>query len=88
MRITITGVNFRYENGYDQDYTGVQLSYISSGFQFSPNGEPISITKEEYETNRQSKDGLKFLVADKILSDADEFITNLTTYKNSLKQAE
>lgn len=88
MRITITGINFQYDNGFSEEYTGVQLTYITSGFNMSSSGEPISITKEQYEEHRQNKDGLKILVAEKIIAEASKFIDDLNAYKDSMQPTE
>lgn len=57
MRITITGINFKYDDGYQEEYTGVELQHISSGFKFKSDS-PAEVTKAEYEQNQSSTNGL------------------------------
>lgn len=47
MKITLTGINFNFSNGYDADFTGVNLSFNNSGATFNISGY-IEVTKEEY----------------------------------------
>lgn len=84
MRITITGIQFKYDNGFDQEYTGVELNFITQGFKFTVN-EPVLVTKDQYEANKESKDGLKVLIVDKILSDVNGYIDDLNTFKEGLQ---
>lgn len=83
MRVTITSINFKYDEGHDKDYTGVELQYITRGFKFS-NNDPIEITKEEYELNKGNSDKLRGLVIDEKLEEANAFIGELNEYKDSL----
>lgn len=83
MRVTITGINFKYDNGYDKDYTGVELNYISSGFKFA-NNNPVEITKEQYEENKSNANGLRALIVDKKLEEANQYVADLNKYKDSL----
>ena len=87
MRVTITGINFKYDNGYNEEYTGVELQFITSGFKFT-NNTPVQITKEQYEENKSNSDGLRALVVDKILVDVQSYVNELNEYKNSLQGAE
>lgn len=84
MRITITGINFKYENGFDQGYTGVDLNFITQGFKFSVN-EPVQITKGQYETNQDNTNGLRSLIVNKILGDVNSYVEDLTVYKDTLQ---
>ncbi|GGN59274.1 hypothetical protein [Oceanobacillus indicireducens] len=83
MRVTITGINFKYDNGYGEEYTGVELQFITSGFKFS-NNTPVQITKEQYEANKSNTNGLRALVVDKVLADVQEYIDDLNKYKSGL----
>ncbi|GER73445.1 hypothetical protein [Weizmannia acidilactici] len=47
MKITLTGINFTYANGYNADYTGVNLSFATSGETFNISGY-VAVTKDEY----------------------------------------
>lgn len=83
MRVTITGINFKYDDGYNEEYTGVELQYITSGFKFT-NNTPVEITKEQYEHNKSNTNGLRALIVDKKLVEVDEYINDLNNYKDSL----
>lgn len=83
MRVSITGINFKYDDGYNKEYTGVELQFITSGFKFNSN-EPIQITKEQYEENQDNTNGLRALIVDKILGDVNDYVTDLNDYKDSL----
>lgn len=49
MKITLTGINFEYTNGYDSDYTAVRLNFNNTGATFNLSGY-ITATKDEYAT--------------------------------------
>ncbi|MEI3607070.1 hypothetical protein SPD48_15335 [Pseudogracilibacillus sp. SE30717A] len=83
MRVTITGINFKYDNGYNEEYMGVELQYITSGFKFT-NNNPVEITKEQYEQNKSNTNGLRALIVDKKLDEANVYINDLNQYKESL----
>ena len=83
MRVTITGINFKYENGYNEEYTGVELQFITSGFKFT-NNTPVQITKEQYEENKSNSNGLRALVVDKMLGDVQSYVDELNEFKQSL----
>lgn len=83
MRVTITGINFKYDDGYNEEYTGVQLQYTSSGFKFH-NNNPVDITKEQYEDNKSDSNGLRALIVERKLEEANEYIDSLNEYKDSL----
>ncbi len=83
MRVTITGINFKYEDGYQGEYTGVELQYITTGFKIT-NNNPVEITKEQYEQNKGNTDGLRALIVDKKLEEVNDYIEDLNTYKDSL----
>lgn len=84
MRVTITGINFKYNNGYSEEYTGVELQYITSGFKFI-NNTPVEITKEQYEENKGNTDGLRALIVDQKIAEAEQYIEDLEAYKESLQ---
>lgn len=83
MRVTITGINFKYDDGYGEDYTGVELQYITSGFKFT-NNNPVTISKAEYEQNKSNSNGLRALIVDSKLSEAGVYVGELNDYKDSL----
>ncbi len=83
MRVTITGINFKYDDGYNQEYTGVELQYITSGFKFT-NNNPVEITKEQYEQNKSNTNGLRALIVDKKIDEASQYVDDLNEYKDSL----
>ena len=83
MRVTITGINFKYDNGYGEEYTGVELQFITSGFKFT-NNTPVQITKEQYEDNKSNSNGLRALVVDKKIEEAGAYIDELNEFKQSL----
>jgi len=87
MRITITGINFNYDNGFDKDCTSVDVNYITNGFDYNT-GSPIQISHEQYEETKENKDKLRALVADKMIAGATKFIEDVQAYKDSLEQAE
>lgn len=84
MRITITGINFIFKNGYESEPTDVELQYITSGFKFT-NNKAIEITKDEYEANKSNTDGLRVLVVDAKLTEANDYISELDAYRDSLE---
>lgn len=47
MKIVITSINFNYKNGYDGDYTSVNLYFNSTGATFNLNGF-VEVSKDEY----------------------------------------
>lgn len=83
MRVTITGINFKYENGYDQEYTSVELQFITSGFHLT-NNTPVQITREQYEANMGNSNGLRALIVDRKLEEVDSYVNDLNNYKDSL----
>lgn len=85
MRVTITGINFKYDDGYDQEYTGVELQFITSGFKLT-NNTPVQITKEQYEENKGNSNGLRALVVDKKIEEVENYIDDLNEYKQSLTE--
>ncbi|WP_040981098.1 hypothetical protein [Oceanobacillus jeddahense] len=87
MRITITGINFNYDDGFDKDCTSVNVNYITDGINLN-DGRPVEISHEQYEETKENKDKMRALVADKIIADATAFIEKVTEYKDSLEQAE
>lgn len=68
MRMTITGINFNYENGFDEEFTSVDLNFITSGATYSING-PITVSKDEYQASSANNDELKKLIKAKIAED-------------------
>lgn len=67
MRLNITGINFNYDNGYENEYTSVDLSFVTSGATYSLSG-PVTVTKEEYQA-ASGNDGLKELIKNTIIAD-------------------
>lgn len=68
-----TGINFKYDDGYSGDYTGVELQFIATGFNFT-NNNPVEITKEQYKQNEGNTNGLRALIVDKKLDEANGYI--------------
>ncbi len=87
MRVTITGIDFKYENGYDGGYTDVELRYITNGFKFTNNSRVV-ITKDLYEENKGNDDALRALIVDKQLEEVNDFVEQLNAYKDELEGAE
>ena len=83
MKVTITGINFKYDDGYEADYTGVELNFITSGFKVT-NNNPVHITKEQYEENKGNTNGLRALIVDAKLVEVNDYIADLHQYKDSL----
>ncbi len=84
MRVTITGINFKFDEGYNVEYTGAELQYITTGFKAGDN-QPVEITKEQYEENKSNPNGLRALVVEKKLDEANAYLDELNTYKDSLQ---
>ncbi|MBN6206309.1 hypothetical protein JYK21_07580 [Ralstonia pickettii] len=85
MKVTITGINFIFDNGYQDDHTGVELQFITNGFKFT-NNNPVSITRNQYEGNKSDPNGLRALVVDKILADVQGYVEDLNEYRESLME--
>ena len=66
--MTITGINFNYDEGFDKEYTTVDLSFITSGATYNING-PIKVSKDEYQASSANNDELKTLIKGKIIED-------------------
>lgn len=84
MRVTILGINYKFNNGYDQDYTGVELQYLTTGFKIGDNN-PIEITKQQYEDNKANPNGLRALIVAKKIDEADAYMNDLNDYKATLQ---
>jgi hypothetical protein len=65
MKITITGINFNYANGYEAEYTGVNLSFNSSGATFNLSGY-IEVTKDQYAATSGDISQLKTLIIQEV----------------------
>ncbi|NEY20495.1 hypothetical protein G4D61_11060 [Bacillus ginsengihumi] len=65
MKITLTGINFNYSNGYNNDYTGVNLNFNSSGATFSLSGY-VTVTKDEYTAASGNPEQLTALIIQKV----------------------
>ncbi|KHD85688.1 hypothetical protein NG54_07980 [Heyndrickxia ginsengihumi] len=65
MKITLTGINFNYTNGYNNDYTGVNLNFSSSGATFSLSGY-VTVTKDEYTDASGNPEQLTALIIQKV----------------------
>ncbi|GIN93301.1 hypothetical protein J22TS1_43520 [Siminovitchia terrae] len=68
MKITITGINFNYENGFDKEFTSVDLNFITSGAQYSLSG-PVTVSKEDYQAASISNEQLRSLIKQTIVND-------------------
>lgn len=84
MRVSITAINFKYDGNFDQEYTGVELQYITNGFKIGDN-TPVEITKEQYEAQKDIPNGLRALVVEKKIAEADAYLSDLNDYKTSLQ---
>ncbi|GGP13588.1 hypothetical protein [Oceanobacillus neutriphilus] len=84
MRITITNINFNYDNGYDNEYTGVTINYIATGFKFNPN-ESATLTRDQYEELKDDKDGLRKVIIENIIKSVASYVEELNEYKDSLQ---
>lgn len=72
MKIMLTGINFNYENGYNADYTTVNLTFNNSGgATFNISGY-ITITKEQYVTASGDINQLTSLIKQEILNKLQE----------------
>ncbi|MED3650600.1 hypothetical protein [Heyndrickxia sporothermodurans] len=72
MKITLTGINFVFGNGYDQDFTTVNLNFTSSGtgMTFSLSGY-VEVTKEQY-LSATTPDAMKGLIKQEVLNKLQE----------------
>ncbi|GIN95194.1 hypothetical protein J6TS1_10640 [Siminovitchia terrae] len=68
MKITITGINFNYENGFDQEFTSVDLNFISVGVQYSLSG-PVRVSKSDYQAASNNNDQLRSLIKQTVIND-------------------
>lgn len=71
MDITVTSINFNYENGYNADYTGVNLYFANSGQSFNLSGY-ITVTNEEYLSAASDINQLKSLIKQHIINKLQE----------------
>lgn len=67
MKITLTGINFVFGNSYDEDFTGVNLNFISSGATFNLSGY-VEVTKEQYMSAGGDTNQLKTLIVDEVIN--------------------
>lgn len=65
MKIFITSINFNYKNGYDGDYTSVNLYFNSTGSTFNLNGF-VEVTSDEYASAAGDTKKLEELVRKKV----------------------
>lgn len=68
MRITLTSINFNYDDGKGGTFESVDLNFTASGATFNPSGH-VTVSKEEYETAGGGVDELKALVKDKMVQE-------------------
>lgn len=47
IKITLTGINFSYTNGFEAGYTGINLSFSSSGATYNVSGF-VEVAPDEY----------------------------------------
>lgn len=66
MKVTLTGINFNYTNGYDADYTGVNLQFNNFGATFNLSGYVV-VTKDEYAAAAGNTEQLTALIIQKVL---------------------
>lgn len=65
MKIVITSINFNYKNGYDGDYTSVNLYFNSTGATFNLNGY-VEVSKDEYASSAGDATKLEDLIKSKV----------------------
>jgi len=65
MKIVITSINFNYKNGYDGDYTSVNLYFNSTGATFNLNGF-VEVSKDEYASAAGDTIKLEDLIKSKV----------------------
>ncbi len=65
MKIVITSINFNYKNGYDGDYTSVNLYFNSTGATFNLNGF-VEVSKDEYAAAAGDTSKLEDLIKSKV----------------------
>ncbi|KYC94357.1 hypothetical protein B4102_3578 [Heyndrickxia sporothermodurans] len=72
MKITLTGINFVFGNGYDQDFTAVNLNFTSSGtgMTFNLSGY-VEVSKEQY-LAATTPDAMKGLIKQEVLNKLQE----------------
>ena len=83
MRVVITGINFKYDDGFNQEYTGVEIQFVTSGFKVIDN-TPVEVSKEDYELNKGDSNKLRALIVEAKLVDIQEYVDELNQYKASL----
>jgi len=71
MRITLTGINFNYSNGFNADYTSVNLSFNSSGATFNISGY-VEVTKDEYTAAAGDVTQLTALIKQSVINNLNE----------------
>lgn len=67
MNITITAINFNYDNGYGKDYTGVNIHFSNSGDTFTLSGY-ITLTNDQYNEAAGNIESMRTLVKDEIVN--------------------
>lgn len=71
MKITLTGIYFIFDNGFGEDYTGVNLNFNNSGATFNLSGY-VKVTKDQYKATNGDIDQLLLLVKQEILNRLQE----------------
>lgn len=71
MDVTVTSINFNYENGYNADYTGINLHFANSGQSFNLSGY-ITVTNAEYLSAAGDINELKSLIKQKVIDKLQE----------------
>lgn len=72
MEITITSINFVYQNGLSGAITGVRLSFNTSTERTYVTSGYITITLMEYFASATSMEGLSDIVREKLIADLEE----------------
>lgn len=67
MKVTLTGINFNYSNGYNADYTGVNLNFNTTGVTFNLSGY-VEVTKDQYLAAAGSPDQFTALIKQEVLN--------------------
>lgn len=65
MKITLTGINFNYSNGYNEEYTGVHLNFNSNGATFNLSGY-VEVIPEQYVATNGDIVQLKTLIVNEV----------------------
>ncbi|GGH83508.1 hypothetical protein JOD43_002107 [Pullulanibacillus pueri] len=71
MKLTLTGINFNYTNGFNAEYTDVKLNFNSSGGTFNSSGY-VTVTKDQYSDAAGDPVKLVSLVKQQVIASLDQ----------------